>query len=134
MSVRTLVLAALFVPIAAMSQALTLDCQVQTNASSGGYVTERYVFQHDDGASEAIVSDGLILYHNDNQPMTARVPEDTARKVVFAWNVQMTNSTGQMTKMQFRAAYFRTDGTLTVRAVPGGYNNSFEGRGRCRML
>jgi hypothetical protein len=133
MSFRSLVLLPVLLAFPSISQALTLDCQVKTN--TGSAVTERYIFQVEDGADEAIVSDGLILYYNDNQPMTAKVSENTAKKLVFTWSVQMTNRTGQMTKMQFRASYFKADKSILVRAVPGGvYTNNFEGRGRCKSV
>lgn len=133
MFLRSLALLPLFLAFPSISQALTLDCQVK--ASTGSAVTERYIFQVEDGADAAIVSDGLILYYNDDQPLTAKVSENTAKKLVFTWNLQMTNRTGQMTKMQFRASYFKADKSIIVRAVPGGgYSNSFEGRGRCKSV
>lgn len=115
--------------------ALTLECKVPQSNAGGGYVTELYILQYDEAAAQAIVSDGLIMYYNDEQPMKAKVSEDTAKKLVLTWNVQMTNSTGQMTKMQFRASYFKADKTVTIRAVPGGgYANDFEGRGKCKVI
>ena len=133
MFLRSLALLPLFLAFPSISQALTLDCQVK--ASTGSAVTERYIFQVEDGADAAIVSDGLILYYNDDQPLTAKVSENTAKKLVFTWNLQMTNRTGQMTKMQFRASYFKADKSIIVRAVPGGgYSNSFEGRGRGKSV
>jgi hypothetical protein len=60
--------------------------------------------------------------------------DDTAKKLVLSWTVQMTNSTGQMTKMLFRASYFKARKEITVRATPTGYANDFEARGTCRSL
>ena len=112
---------------------LTLECKIPKSNAGGGYVTDIYVFQHDKGSDQALVSDALIYYYNDEQPLAAKVSEDTARKLVLTWNVQMTNSTGQMTKMQFRASYFKADNKVIVRGVPGGgYANDFEGRGTCK--
>ena len=114
--------------------ALTLECRLPVTGTGGGYVTGLYYFQHEQGRAEAIVSDEVIMYYNNEQPMTARVSADTDVKLVFTWNVQMTNS-GQMTRMQYRAAWFRKNGLLTIQAKPGGgYINSFEGRGTCRAL
>jgi hypothetical protein len=119
--------------IAAPAFAVTLECSIAQSPSGGGYITETYVFQHEDGAATGIVSDGLILYYFD-QPVEAKVTDDTSKKLVFSWNVQITNSTGQQTKMMFRATYFRQNAKMTVRATPGGYANSFEGRGTCRPV
>ncbi len=114
---------------------LTLECKISKSNAGGGYITEIYVFQYDEGSDQARVSDALIYYYNDEQPLAAKVSEDTARKLVLTWNVQMTNSTGQMTKMQFRASYFKAGKTVTVRGVPGGgYANDFEGRGTCKAV
>ena len=114
---------------------LTLECKIPKSNAGGGYVTDIYVFQYDEGSNQALVSDALIYYYNDEQPLAAKVSEDTARKLVLTWNVQMTNSTGQMTKMQFRASYFKAEKSVVVRGVPGGgYANDFEGRGTCKTV
>jgi hypothetical protein len=117
------------------ASALTLECKVKKSSAGGGYLTEVYYFDYDGQGDKALVSDALIYYYNDEQPLTAKVSEDTARKLVFSWNVQMTNQTGQMTKMQFRGSYFKAEKTFTVRAVPGGgYTNNFESRGTCKSV
>ena len=113
--------------------ALMLECRIPQTSAGGGYVTGVYIFQHEDGSDEAIVSDEVIMYFNDEQPMTAKVTADTPKKLVFSWNVLMTNA-GQTTRMQYRAAFFRENNTVTIRAKPGGYVNDFEGRGTCRVL
>lgn len=117
------------------ASALTLECSVPQSNAGGGYITDLYILQYDEAEGEAIVADALIYYYNDDQPMLAKVSEDTAKKLVLSWNVQMTNSTGQMTKMQFRASYFKADKSVLIRAVPGGdYTNNFEGRGKCKAV
>ncbi|MDX5350430.1 MAG: hypothetical protein LPJ95_06980 [Paracoccaceae bacterium] len=115
------------------ASALTLECRIPPTNAGGGYVTGVYVFQHEAGSTQAIVSDEVIMYFNAEQPMKAKVTSDTAKKLVFSWNVLMTNA-GQTTRMQYRAAYFKETGAVTIRAKPGGYTNDFEGRGACRAL
>lgn len=103
--------------------------------ADGGHVTDLYVLQRDETSGQAIVSDGLILDFNNDQPMGAKLCEDTAKKVVLIRKVRMTNSTGQMANMQFRASYFKAKQIVLVRASPGGdYSNSFGGRGRCNSV
>ena len=132
---RFLSAAAVFVVTAMPALSLTLECKLPKSSAGGGYVTEIYVFDYDESGGKALVSDGLIYFYNNEQPLAAKVSEDTARKLVFTWSVQMTNSVGQMTKMQFRASYFKAEKTITVRAVPGGgFANNFEGRGKCKAL
>jgi hypothetical protein len=114
--------------------ALTLECSIPQSSAGGGYITETYVFHHDPGDTTAVASDGVIVYYFD-APIEARVTGDTARKLVISWDVPMTNTAGQQTRMMYRATYFRQTGQMTVRATPGGgYQNSFEGRGTCRQV
>jgi hypothetical protein len=130
---KSIVCAALFLATSSISQALTLDCEIKPNSDSFGYVTERYVLQYDETTGQAYASDALILYFNE-QPVAAKVSEDTKKKLVLTWDLQFTNSTGQMTRMLFRAAYFRANGSVIVRATPSGYTNQFEARGRCTKV
>jgi len=134
MTLRSLFLSTVLLAFPSLSQALTLECSVARSSAGGGYITDLYILQYDEASGQAIASDGLIMYYNKEQPMKAKVSDDTATKLVLSWNVQMTNKTGQMTKMQFRAAYFKADNSFTVRGVPGGYANSFEGRGKCKAV
>ena len=123
--------AALLAAVSGPAAALTLECRVDAGATGGGYVTDVYVFRVDDATGQALAADGWIQHYHGT-PIAAKVSEDTAKKLVLTWTLQMTNSTGQQTKMQYRASYFRQTGKITVRAVPGGgYSNSFEGRGTC---
>jgi hypothetical protein len=113
--------------------ALTLECKVADLGAGGGYITEVYAIDYDETAGKALVADGLIMYVFD-APIPAKVADDTAKKLVFSWTAQLTNSASQQVKMQFRASYFKETGKFTVRASPGGaYSNDFEGRGTCKV-
>lgn len=114
---------------------LTLECNMKKTNAGGGYVTDLYVFQYDEGSDSALVADGLIYYFNDNKPLTARVSDDTASKIVFSWSVMITNSTGQTANMQYRASYLKGDKSVIVRGAPGGdFSNNFEARGKCKSV
>lgn len=115
------------------ASAMTLECKIADLSAGGGYVTEVYVIQYDEAAGKALAADGLIQYYFD-APIPAKVADDTAKKLVFTWTVQMTNRSAQQVKMQFRASYFKETKQITVRASPGGtYTNDFEGRGKCKV-
>ena len=122
-----------FLAIPSLADALTLECALPQTNSGGGYLTETYVLQYDEAAGKALASDGLILYFNDG-PIEAKVSEETGKKLVLSWMVLITNSTGQQTKMRFRAVYFKETRQITIRATPGGYDNSFEARGSCKSV
>jgi hypothetical protein len=114
---------------------LTLECRIPKSNAGGGVITELYFFQYDEQTGKAVAADGVIYYYNDEQPMAVKVSDDTAKKLVFSWNIQITAGNGQLTKMQFRASYFKGDKSLIIRAVPGGgYSNDFEGRGKCKSV
>lgn len=115
------------------ASSLTLECKIPPSNAGGGWITELYILQLDESSGQAIVSDGWIMEYNDEQPMLARVSENTAKKLVLRWDIKMALQ-GKTTTMQYRASYFKADGTITIRAVPGGYSNDFEGRGRCKEL
>jgi hypothetical protein len=113
------------------AQAEVIECRMKPDAASGGYITDVYYFEFNAETKVARVNDGVIQYVY-KEPIAAKMSESTAKKFVFSWNVLLTNGTGQQTKMQYRAAIFRGNKTITVRATPGGYDNSFEARGTCK--
>lgn len=115
------------------SFALTLDCAIKPLASNGDFVSKQYVLQLDESSGQALASDPLILAVNGT-PVAAKVSENSKSKLVLRWTLILTNSIGQTTKMQYRAAYFKADDQIILRAVPGGYKNQFEARGRCRRI
>lgn len=115
------------------SFALTLDCAIKPLASNGDFVSKQYVLQLDESSGQALASDPLILAVNGT-PVAAKVSENSKSKLVLSWTLILTNSIGQTTKMQYRAAYFKADDQIILRAMPGGYKNQFEARGRCRRI
>lgn len=118
-----------FGPLAASAQ--SLECTLSPNAHAGGWVTEKYFFEVDEAAGTARAVDAVVQQYNKG-PIKARLTDSTAQKLVVSWDVKMTNSTGQMTKMLDRASIFKGDNSVIVRAVPSGYANQFEARGTCK--
>lgn len=126
--IGTFCAAALF---AGQASATTLDCALNPGADTGGWVTKRYVFEVDEAAQTAQAVDAIVQHFNGG-PIAARMTDSTAKKLVISWDVQMTNDAGQQTKLHYRAAIFKADKTIILRAVPSGYNNNFEARGKCK--
>jgi hypothetical protein len=125
--------ATLLAVLATPSMALTLRCAISPGPG-GTPITDQYAFEFDEGSGKAQVVDGVIMYYFD-APIRAKVTDDTAAKLVFSWEIMMTNYAGQQTKMIYRATFFKKTGKMTIRATPGGgYTNSFEGRGTCQKV
>ena len=120
--------------LAGQAQAVTLDCTLKPSESSGGYVTERYILDYNEAEGTAVAVDSLIQYFHGG-PVPAKLSDNTAKKTVFTWTVLTTSQSGQVTKMQFRAAVFKSDNSITVSATPGGgYGGGFEARGKCKKV
>lgn len=133
MMFKSLCLAAgLCAAAASPSLALALRCSISPG-SGGTPITDDYAFEYQEGSSKAQAVDGAIMYYF-KAPIEVRVTDDTAKKLVFSWDIKMTNNAGKQTRMMYRATYFKENGSMTVRATPGGYVNSFEGRGTCKTL
>jgi hypothetical protein len=66
-------------------------------------VTEVHGIQYDDAAGKTLVAYGLIQHFFD-APILANVADDTEKKLVFIWTVQMTNISAQQLKIQFRGS------------------------------
>lgn len=118
---------------AGVAQSETLECKIRPSSASGGYVTETYVFDYDGATGKAIAADGWIQEITGG-PLTVKLAENTAKKAVFSWSLNFTSTTGQQTRMLYRAAVFKADKSIVVRATPSGFNNNFEGRGTCRSV
>ena len=130
---RPLILAAALAVLPSLASALTLECTMKRTAAGGGYITETYVLLQDEAKGKALAADGLIQHFNGG-PIDAKIAEDTAKKLVMTWTLTITNSTGQPAVMRFRASYFKATQQITIRAMPGGFDNSFEGRGTCKEV
>lgn len=117
-----------------VASALTLECKLPANNAGGGYITELYVFEFNEDTGEALVADGWIM-HLNNAPIPAKVSDNSKAKLALTWNLVISNNSGQTTKMQYRAAYFKQTKEVLIRAVPGGgYAGGFEGRGKCKSI
>lgn len=128
------ILASSLFSLPTVAGALTLECKLPTNNAGGGYITELYVFEFNEETGEALVADGWIM-HLNNAPIPAKVSDNSKTKLALTWNLVISNNSGQTTKMQYRAAYFKQTKEVLIRAVPGGgYAGGFEGRGKCKSI
>lgn len=130
---KLLIGAAVLSAFSTVSMAEVLECNLKTNASSGGWVTEVYYFEYEPDGKKARVYDGVIE-HFEGAPIAADITENTAKKMVFNWNLA-TNNQGQTIRMRFRAAYFKTNKSVNIRVFPdSAYVGEFSGEGKCKVV
>jgi hypothetical protein len=96
------------------------------------FFPDEMVFAIDQQTGTAMVVDPIILYYNDGRGREAQITESTAKKIVFNWDMSMTNMSGQNAIMRFRGVLQRPSLRVLVTAQPSGYDSVFKGRGRCQ--
>lgn len=104
-------------------------CQMAGLDTQTGWISQDIVF-YIDKSGEIQVNDGIIQ-HFVKKPIKATVSENTDARVVFKWNVDTTNNSGQRSRIAYRATFTPESKKLRVNALPGGYTNSFFGNGTC---
>ncbi len=120
------------VPLAAIAKPVTMQCLVDTSKSRG-WVAEQIFIEYDTDTGAARVVDGIILHFNKRQPATARITENTDKKLVVVWDVN-TRVKQQTAKMGYRAAFLKPTGKVLVTAKPHGFADNLTGRGRCQPI
>ena len=113
------------------ASAKTYLCNVETNPSQWGYITDVYAFDVDEKAKTVVVDDGVIEYFHKG-PIAAFSPNITATKITFNWDLFALNGSGQRAKLSYRAVVFLRDMTIRISMRPIGYVDDFEGYGTCK--
>ncbi len=112
----------------------TYICEVEEVGQSN-WVPAQLVIQHKAGDKTAIVNDPIILTFA-KQPLTAKVTRDTDKDIVFDWIVRnVVNGVAKQKAKRFHYRATLTKGSLAVKvtARPEDYDNSFVGRGTCKV-
>ncbi|MFW2545004.1 hypothetical protein ACN2XU_20425 [Primorskyibacter sp. 2E107] len=117
---------------AANAGRLGYECQVKESGGIG-YVPEVIFIGVEEGSKEIVVSDPVILYYNDGQPLRGRIKTDNAKRTTFAWDLKFKNRANQTGTIQYRATYIKASGDLNVSALPLGYADTFRGKGKCEI-
>ncbi len=119
--------------LAAPASAATLyDCAM-TEAGNAGWISPELQVLHDEQGQSAIVMDRLINYYNNEKPMDARISASNANRVTFVWELDTRDSKGQNARIQYRATWIKARKRMNIIAVPHGYDNGFQGHGRCEL-
>lgn len=123
------VVSAAFLATTALAEAEYYACQIKKDDQ---FFPSEMVFAIDADQGAAMVVDQMIYYYNDGRGIEAEISEMTGKKMVFTWDLPMTNRSGQNTVMRFRGVLQRPSMRLLVSAKPHGYRSHFTGRGVCQ--
>lgn len=126
-------IAALLIGLAApvAGQAEVLECDLTKNE---GWMGDKFFFEIDHQAGTAKAYDAVIRDYEGEKPKAVGFSE-SANKWVFTWKILGKSVTGQIAKMQYRAAYYPARKEIQIRATPGGsYAGEFRGRGTCKVM
>lgn len=107
------------------------ECRVNTVSAQLGWLPEVLFIGHDVSKKEVTISDPIILYYNDRQPVQGKLLRDNAARSTFAWDVKTQDRSGQRATIKYRATYLKASGKLSISATPLGYGNNFVGGGKC---
>ncbi|MDZ7904853.1 MAG: hypothetical protein U5N55_03115 [Cypionkella sp.] len=128
----TMVATALFTVSALPVAAQNFTCDLVETGPATGWIAPNMAFAMG-GDGTVQVNDGIIQHFKGGQ-VAAKVIENTDKRLVFTWSIDMTNTAVQSTRMAYRATLTRATNKIRVHAVPSGYSNDFEGRGACKVV
>lgn len=109
---------------------VTYICKL-SSAQSKSWIPDVLFIGHDDAKKRVVVSDPIVLYFNDRQPVEGRVSVDNSKRITFAWDYIAKDSKGQRAKMLFRATWVKATQQMKVTATASGYGNGSVGSGTC---
>ncbi|WGW02423.1 hypothetical protein [Tropicibacter oceani] len=128
----SLMIASLCLPAAAMAKGTGYECAIKAPGNNG-WLPEVLFIGHDTTSHAVVVSDPIILYYNDRQPIQGRVKTDNAKRTTFAWKLDAKSNSNQRVTITYTATYLKGSGEVTMQAMPLGYANIFHGKGRCEV-
>lgn len=85
-----------------------------------------------DKAGKVTVRDGVID-HGIGKPVAAEVLTDNAKRTTYGWTLEgLKDARGQhLPKARYRLTVMKADGAALMSMLPRGYDNSWQGSGRC---
>ncbi len=108
------------------------ECKVANTRSQGNWLPEVLFIGHDRAAKKVIVSDPIILYFNDSQPVEGKVNTDNKKRITFTWRLR-ADANGQSANMAYRATYMKATGRLNISGSPLGFENRYTSSGKCEV-
>ncbi|MBO9464978.1 hypothetical protein J7443_07045 [Tropicibacter sp. R15_0] len=122
-----------FLATPALAKGFTYECKVADVRSQGYWLPEVLFIGHDIDNDVVIVSDPIILHYNDSQPIAGKLSVENKKRTTFSWSVKVKTTRGQTAKINYRATYYKKDGSLSITATPLSYEERFNGRGTCEV-
>lgn len=115
------------------ASATTYKCDVRLNGHYGG-ISPVLVFSINDDETAAMVYDAFIKETYD-KPIEATIVVANTKRYTLKWSVAIkTDSDGQpMPRIDYRATYLKRNHRISVTGFPAGYDNRFEGTGKCAV-
>lgn len=117
----------------AQADGVGYQCKVAISAQQGRWVPEFVFIGYKPDENRVIISDPIILFFNDRQPVEGKLETDSATRLSVTWRLETKSGSGQFVRMAYRATVFKATGKLSISAKPLGYENVFTGRGTCEM-
>ncbi|MGH1412220.1 MAG: hypothetical protein ACRBB0_01930 [Pelagimonas sp.] len=108
------------------------ECKIVNTRSQGNWLPKVLFIGHDETKDTVIVSDPIILYFNDRQPIQGHVSTDNNKRTTFTWKLK-TKTKQQYATIAYRATYMKATGRLNISGSPLGYSNRYTSSGTCEV-
>jgi hypothetical protein len=116
----------------ALAKITQYECTFQYEQSrGGGWVPEVVFVTENDQSGEIIVFDPVIK-HFVGEPIAARKTDVTDTRQTYRWEVKFQNK-GQSGRMIYSLTYRSNGRAASMKALPGGFDNSWTGDGSCKV-
>jgi hypothetical protein len=108
------------------------ECRFEeSRARGGGWVPSLVYITENDQSGEMLVYDPIIEHFYD-KPIATKLTSETKSRKTFTWEVNARNK-GQSARFFYTLTYYKNGQPAKLRAHPGGYDNSFNGQGSCKV-
>jgi hypothetical protein len=125
-------IAAILLAEAASAAITQYECRFsQERSRSGGWIPEIIVVTENSATGEILAFDPVIQHFIGN-PIPVRLSAETKARKTFTWEIN-TRNRGQAARMKYTLSYFTGTKAAKMRAQPGGYDNSWEQDGACKV-
>ena len=115
----------------ALAQITGHQCIVEQNARQDHWLPEVLFIGYDPQKKRVIISDPIVLYFNDRQPIEGELDTDNTLRLTVTWRIEGKSGTGQFIRMAYRATIIKATGRLSISAKLLGHDGVFTGGGIC---